>query len=321
MPVVDMPLEEMRNYMGMNPKPADFDEFWDRSLAEMRALDPKVELVPSDFTCSFADCFDMYFTGTFNSRLHAKLLRPKKIDGQAPALLHFHGYSGASHSWMDYLGYAASGFVVAALDCRGQAGLSEDKCPVAGNTLYGFITKGLVDVPEKMYYRNQFLDTALLARIVMDFPEVDETRVGAFGGSQGGGLTVACAALEPRVRFAAPTYPFLSDYKRTWDMDLDIDAYKDLREFFRQRDPLHERENEYFTKLGYTDIQFLAPRIKAEVMMFTGLLDNIVPPSTQFAMYNKITSKKSVHIYPDFGHEGLPESGEITYKFFTDNLL
>ena len=85
MPVVDMPLEEMRNYMGMNPKPADFDEFWDRSLAEMRALDPKVELVPSDFTCSFADCFDMYFTGTFNSRLHAKLLRPKKIDGQAPA--------------------------------------------------------------------------------------------------------------------------------------------------------------------------------------------------------------------------------------------
>ncbi len=38
----------------------------------------------------------------------------------------------------------------------------------------------------------------------MSMEEVDPARVGAFGLSQGGALTVACAALEPCVR-----WPFL----------------------------------------------------------------------------------------------------------------
>lgn len=149
----------------------------------------------------------------------------------------------------------------------------------------------------------------------MDMPEVDENRVGAFGGSQGGALTIACAALEPRIKRAVPWYPFLCDYKRVWEMDLDVDAYKDLRLFFRQWDPRHEQQEKYFTKLGYIDLQFLAPRIKADVLMFTGLIDNICPPSTQFAAFNKMTCKKEVKIYPDFGHEYLPESVEMTFEF------
>ena len=40
MPLVDMPLEQLLTYQGRNPRPADFDEFWDDALAEMRALDP-----------------------------------------------------------------------------------------------------------------------------------------------------------------------------------------------------------------------------------------------------------------------------------------
>ena len=46
MPLVDMPLEQLLTYTGRNPRPADFDEYWDRALAEMRALNPQVELVP-----------------------------------------------------------------------------------------------------------------------------------------------------------------------------------------------------------------------------------------------------------------------------------
>lgn len=316
MPILDMPLEKLYKYEGTNPRPADFDEFWDKSLAEMRAIDPDVELKEADFKTDVADCYDMYFNGTKNSRIYAKFLKPKNITGKIPAVLMFHGYTGKSGSWPSLLGYVASGFAVAYLDCRGQAGNSEDGGRVVGNTLAGFVTKGLLGNPEDTYYRNTFLDTAMLARIVMDMDFIDETRVAACGGSQGGGLTIACAALEPRIKLAAPCYPFLSDYKRTWEMDLDKDAYEDMRVFFRQKDPLHEREDEFFEKLGYTDIQFLAPRIKAEVLMFTGLQDNICPPSTQFAAYNKITSKKNVKIYPDFGHEGLPLADELTYEFF-----
>ena len=319
MPILDMSLEKLKVYRGVNPRPDDFDEFWDDQLAKMRALDPKVELIPAKFKSDIANCYDMYFTGTKESRIHAKLLIPKNIEGKMPAVLNFHGYSGESGAWSSYLGYAGSGFVVAALDSRGQGGLSEDGGKIIGNTLRGFITRGLLneDVSD-MYYVNAFLDTALLAKIVMEMECVDEERVGAYGGSQGGALTIACAALEPRIKKAAPCYPFLTDYKRTWDMDLDKDAYEDLRIFFRKFDPMHEKEEFYFTKLGYIDLQFLAPRIKADLIMFTGLLDNICPPSTQFAAYNKMTCKKEVKIFPDFGHESVGVHNDLTYEFLME---
>ena len=98
-------------------------------------------------------------------------------------------------------------------------------------------------------------------------------------------------------------------------MDLAKDAYDELRTYFRQFDPLHKREDEIFTKLGYIDLQHLVKRIRGEVLMGTGLMDTICPPSTQFAAYNKIKAPKEMVIYPDYGHEGLPGFGDMTFKF------
>lgn len=313
--IFDLPLEKLKEYQGINPRPHDFDEYWDKALEEMKSIDPQVELIPSEFQAPFAECFDLYFTGVGGARIHAKYLRPKNSDKPHPAVLMFHGYSGSSGSWSDKLGYVASGFSVAALDCRGQGGLSEDVGGVKGNTLHGHIIRGLGDSPEKLLYRSIFLDTAQLARIVMDIPEVDENRVGALGGSQGGGLTLACAALEPRIKRLAPVYPFLCDYKRVWEMDLARDAYQELKDYFRRFDPTHAREEEIFTTLGYIDVQHLAKRIKGEVLMAVGLSDTVCPPSTQFAAYNKITSKKEMVIYPDYGHEMLPRFDDMTFEF------
>ncbi|MBN1937482.1 MAG: acetylxylan esterase, partial [Anaerolineae bacterium] len=204
----DFSLDKLQTYQGINPRPADFDRFWDAGLAEMRALDPQVELIPADFQAPFAECFDMYFTGAGGARVYAKLLRPAAAPAPHPAVLMFHGYSGDAGDWADKLGYVAAGFTVAALDCRGQGGRSEDAGGVLGNTLHGHIIRGLDDAldgrPNKLLFRQIFLDTAQLAKIVMEMPDVDPTRVGATGGSQGGGLTVACAALEPRIKRAAP---------------------------------------------------------------------------------------------------------------------
>jgi cephalosporin-C deacetylase len=315
----DFPLEKLKTYTGMNPRPDDFDAFWEQSLAEMRATDPEIELVPAAYQSTFAECFHLYFTGVGGARVHAKLLRPKQVTEPRPAVLMFHGYSGDSGDWTDKLGYVAEGYVVAALDCRGQGGRSEDVGGVTGWTLRGHIIRGLDDAlagkPEKLLFRDIFLDTAALAKIVMEMDEVDATRVGATGGSQGGALTVACMSLEPRIKRAAPVFPFLSDYKRVWDMDQDKDAYAELREYFRKFDPTHARAEEIFTALGYIDVHHLAPRTQAEVLWFTGLMDTICPPSTQFAAYNRLTCKKSMVIYPDFGHEGLPGSSDRIFQF------
>ncbi len=315
MPLVDKPLADLQTYAGRNPKPADFDEFWNKALAEMRAIDPKVELVPAEFNVPHADCFHLYFTGVEGARIYAKVLRPKKPEGKHPAVLMFHGYTGNSGDWSEKLAYVGQGFTVAALDCRGQGGRSEDIGGTRGTTYRGHIIRGLDDRPEKLLFRNIYLDTAQLAGIVMAMDDVDAARVGAIGGSQGGGLTLACASLEPRIKRAAPTYPFLCDYRRVWEMDLAVSAYEELKSFFRQFDPTHAREQEIFERLGYIDVQFLTPRIKAEILMGVGLMDTVCPPSTQFAAYNRITSRKSLAIYPDFGHEGLPGFNDRAFEF------
>ena len=318
MPLVDMPLEQLQTYQGRNPRPADHDDYWDRALAEMHAMDPALELAPAEFSVPGAECFDLYFTGVRGARIHAKYLRPAQPPAPHPAVVMFHGYSGSAGEWFDKLAYVAMGYSIAALDCRGQGGSSQDVGGVIGNTYRGHIIRGLDDAPEKLLFRDIYLDTAQLAGIVMSLPEVDAERVAAVGGSQGGGLTLACAALEPRIRKAAPTYPFLCDYQRVWEMDLAAGAYEELKTYFRQFDPRHEREQEVFTKLGYIDCQHLAPRIRAEVLMGVGLMDTICPPSTQYAAYNKITSPKRTVIYPDFGHEGLPGFHDRVFGFLCD---
>jgi cephalosporin-C deacetylase len=335
--LIDMPLEQLRTYTGRNPRPADFDAFWDRALAEMRAVDPKVEMTRHDIGADAGtECFDLWFTGVRGARIHAQYLRPKAGEGKAansrhprdvaerhprdvaerhPAVVIFHGYSGNAGAWTDKLCWTSLGFSVAAMDCRGQGGQSEDAGAVKGTTLRGHIIRGLDDGPDNMMFRHIYLDAAQLAGIVMGMPEVDPARVGCTGGSQGGGLTIACAALEPRISRAFPVYPFLCDYQRVWELDLAKDAYEELRYYFRSFDPQHQREREVFARLGYIDNQHLAPRIRGEVRMATGLMDTVCPPSTQFAAFNRMSCPKSMLLYPDFGHEGLPLINDHVFAF------
>lgn len=315
MPLIDMPLEQLMQYPGSNPRPADYEAYWEKALMEMRASDPQLELVKSEFQTPYAECYHLYFTGVRGARIHAKYVRPTHVSGPHPAVLQFHGYAHYSGDWADKLIYASLGFSIIAMDCRGQGGLSEDTGGIKGTTQKGHIIRGLDDHPDRLLFRDIFLDTAQLAGIVMDLPEVDGNRVGTIGGSQGGGLALACAALEPRIKRVAPSVPFLCDYKRVWEMDLARDAYEELRVFFRHHDPRHLREDDIFARLGYIDVQHLADRIRGEVLMGVGLLDTVCPPSTQFAAYNKITSNKRLELYPDFVHERLPGFEDMAISF------
>ncbi|MFN3728964.1 MAG: acetylxylan esterase [Fimbriimonadaceae bacterium] len=321
MPLIDMPLAELEVYPGINPRPDDFDSYWDRAMDEMRGVQPEVLIRPVASPARFAECAELWWTGVRGARIFAKLVRPANRPKPGPAVLMFHGYAMASGDWTTAYGLAAQGFTVAMMDCRGQGGRSEDLGGSTGTTHSGQIVRGLASPdPQDLLFRHIFLDTAQLASIVMGLDGVDPERVGAMGASQGGGLTLACAALVPGLRRAAPTYPFLCDYRRVWDLDLAKDAYGELRTYLRNFDPRHDRVDEMWTRLGYIDCRHLAPRIRAEVLMFVGLMDPITPPSTQFAAYNAITSRKEVVVYPDYGHEPLPGSSDRAFAFMSGML-
>jgi cephalosporin-C deacetylase len=320
MPIWDMPWDELVTYQGRNPKPADHDDYWATSLGELEASSPDVQITPSGFSARIAQCFDLTFTGIGNARIYAKYLRPAEDAATGPGIAVFHGYGSASPSWFELLPYVAEGYSVLAMDCRGQGGRSQDAAGALLATHNGHIVRGLLEGPEHLLYRGIFTDVVRTVRTLATLPGVDPARIGVTGVSQGGGLTLACAALEPSVKAVAPVYPFLSDYLRVWELDLAEGAYAELRTWLRLFDSTHQRVDQVFTTLGYIDIQHLAARIQGRVLMCLSLRDKTCPPSTQFAAYNKITSPKELAIYPDFAHEKLPGLDDRILAFFANAL-
>jgi cephalosporin-C deacetylase len=315
MPCIDLPLDELKTYRGTSPKPADHDAYWQGALAELDATSPEPEWQPTQGLRALqADTLDFRFTGIGGSRIYAKYLRPK-TPGPHPTVFLFHGYSLHSGDWHDKLAYINQGLAVFAMDCRGQGGRSEDLSARRGNTQYGHFLRGIDDLPENMLFRQIYTDTVQLVRAATILPEVDDSRLGCVGASQGGALSLVCAALEPRIKRCVSLYPFLSDFRRVWEMDLAKEAYEELRRYFRQFDPLHLREDAIFERLGYLDIQHLVSRIQAEVLMGITLMDSVCPPSTQFAIYNKIRSAKTSLIYPDYAHEQIPGFMDRAFEF------
>lgn len=163
MPQLDLSVEALYEYEGRNPCPDGFDVFWDEALRELESVPPRVELVRHEIAAPFAECFHLTFDGIDGARQYAKFLRPKTIEAPVPCVLEFHGYTGNSGDWVGKLPFVARGQAIAALDCRGQGGRSEDGSRVTGNTHNGHIIRGLDDAingrPEALYYRPRYRAT------------------------------------------------------------------------------------------------------------------------------------------------------------------
>lgn len=315
MPIIDMPIEELGTYKGKSPCPADFGEYWSEGLGEVDEIDPDIKMSLAEFRLNGFECCDLFYTSVRNARIHAKVIKPAGHKN-LPVALHFHGYTGRAYDWNEYISFAAAGFCVFAMDCRGQGGESVDVGNVSGNTLNGHIIRGLSQDGKNLLFRHVFLDTVQLAKIAMHMDFTDETRVCAYGGSLGGALTMACAALVPEVRLLAPMYPFLCDYKRVLELCIPTRAYMELKEYFRMFDPMYKHVDEILNTLGYIDIVNLAGKIKGETLLAAALEDDVCPPSTVFAAYNNISAKKDIRVYPHHGHEPLPHfMDEVIQKF------
>ena len=244
---------------------------------------------------------DLWFTGMAGARIYAKYLRPHS-DKPVPLVLQFHGYPGASRSFAEQASFAGMGMALIAMDCPGQAGYSVDAGGFLGTTVSGHIVAGLDGPAEGMYYVRLHQNIRILCRIVRQLQEIDLRRVFVNGGSQGGGLGLACCALNPGlINRAAILYPFLSDFKLVWDLGADEIAYEGIRYYARWFDADEHQQDRWFRQLGYIDSKNFATLVQCPVLFGTGLQDVICPPQTQCAVYNNLHYKKSGIFSPVMG--------------------
>lgn len=320
MPFSAARLAELEACRGSNPIPEDFDEFWAARMAEADAQPLDFEILPSDEICQFDTCnyYDLYFTGMGGARLYAKYAVPRSADGgPVPLVLQFHGYPGCTRSWAEQSSWPGLGYAILSMDNPGQGGRSEDVGGFKGTTVSGHLIAGIDGGPENLYYVRLYQDQRILCRIVRQLQGIDCSRVFVNGSSQGGGMGLACCALNPGlVRRASILYPFLSDFRRVWELGADAIAYEGIRYYSRWFDADGSREDEWFGTLGYVDSLSFAHLVRCPVLFGTGLADVVCPPETQFAVYNALTCPKRHLLFPGFGHEEIQAFDDAIIGFY-----
>ena len=309
-------IEALAGYHGLRACPSDFDDFWDARLAEADAVPLSYQFVIDEArSLPSCQCSDLWFYGMGGARLHARVLIP--AGERPPVVLQFHGYPGATRSWMEQASFVGMGCAVVALDCPGQGGLSVDLGGFVGTTVAGHLVAGLEGPVEQLYYVRLHQHIRILCNIVGACGRFDTTRIFVNGASQGGGLGIACCALNSwLVRRAAILYPFLSDFDAVMDLGADLIAYEGLRYQARWLDPTGARQDEWLGKLAYVDTKNFAHRVRCEVLFGTGLADVVCPPQTQCAVYNELTCPKRRFLYEGKGHEEIQEFDDQIIGFF-----
>jgi len=286
-----------------DPQP-DFESFWMKAKQELAAVDPRYRLTRIDSLCTpKRNVYLVEMRSLGDVRIRGWYSVPS-APGKYPAIMQVPGYSGSMiPEYVDY-GDDIIGF---GLNIRGHGNSQDDVNP----GFPGFLFSGIED-KETYIYRGAYMDCLRGIDFLFSRPEVDTLRVAVEGGSQGGALTFATAALDNRrIMACVPLVPFLSDFPDYFR--LAVWPSNEFLEFIETENKM-PREDVY-KLLSYFDIKNLAGRINAPLLMGVGLIDDVCPPHINFAAYNQVKSEKRYIVYPFAGH-GLPEDFYIKRMLF-----
>jgi len=273
--------------------PADLDAYWARAKRELAAVPPAFRVVKDE---PRSDARHTVYTVEMASvegvTLRAWYIVPAK-PGRYPAVLDVPGYSVAQQpEWF----LDDDDLIHLVLDIRGHGRSAEVLNPGFG--LPGFVGYR-VNEPEHYVYKGAYLDCGRALEFLATRPEVDAKRIGVMGGSQGGGLAFATAALFPeRVAACGAGMPYLGAFR---DHLLIRDVYRGEMQVHVDRYP-GATWLDVDRSMALVDTVHLAPRIRCPVIMGTGLFDDDCPSHIGFAVYNAVTSPKRYLVYPDEAH-------------------
>ena len=276
-------------------RPADFDTFWSAIMDEARGipLNPTMLHVPLRSTPE-VDVYEIHYDSLDGLRIAGWYCRPREsyLPPPYPALLLVPGYISEPtlpKSWAR-MGYAAVGVAP-----RGKL-----RSNLHFNPGYpGLLTSNIVD-RHTYAYRGFYVDAARAVDFVLSRPEVDHSRIGVHGSSQGGALTITTAALRAdAITVGAAGAPYLCGFMdaaaltHAW-------PYEEINDYLRS---YPDRAGAVRETLTYFDGINFAPLIRCPMLIYIGLGDDVCPPETGYALHDALTCPKELHTYRRCAHD------------------
>jgi cephalosporin-C deacetylase len=307
-----MPKAVSMDYRSKVTKPTDFEAFWQGVRGQVEAIPLAPELVPDRLrTSDDIEVFQVFYESLDRVRIAAWYCRPTRRAERSPAILFLPGYQMDPPIPKEW---ARKGYLALSVAPRGKLRSMRQFNPGYPNLL----TYNMVD-RQTYAYRGFYVDAWRGIDFLLSRPEVDPTRIGVTGTSQGGGLTICTAAMRPEVRAAAAGAPYLCGFMDAIALTHTY-PYQEINDYLRlypDRRSAVEETLAYFDGLNFAD-QIICP-----IIVNIGLQDNVCPPETGYTLFNRIgATDKRLYTYDGHGHDaGRYQHGAIVDQFFAHHLL
>lgn len=288
--------------------PADFDVFWEAQKAALAhvPLDVRLEDRP-DQSNEQGVVQKVSLAGIGGSRVRGWLAVPR-TEGPHPALLVV-PWAGVYASPRFLLGPVGRGYVVLSISAHDlDIDLPEERyreLGERGGPLEGYMFQGR-ESRENYYYRRVYLSTVRAVDYLVSRPDWNGRTLVVTGASQGGGLSLVAAGLDPRITALAATVPALCDFQ----------GYR-LNRQAGWPQPVWGGNPVFAETVRYYDAVHFARRTEVPALVGVGFIDTVCSPSSVYAAYGVLRGPKRMVTGPLRGHDG-PEGWGVAFEAFLD---
>ncbi len=151
-----------------------------------------------------------------------------------------------------------------------------------------------LDNPEGYYYQLAYADILRGIDYLLTRKEIDPQRIAIAGTSQGGGIALAVASLDPRIKAVAAHVPFLCDMR--------LAARTDASLIKQLLDKANANDEAHFRTLDFFDPLHLVATLRAPALISSGGKDLTCPAITIRNVFDRIPAVKSLFYDPDLPH-------------------